>query len=60
MRFNNNDHLHHWQALLQQAQSLAARLPDTGLTPDKMALLPLDDLAGTLAYLKRLKAEREG
>ena len=59
MQFNNNDHLHHWQALLQQAQLLAARLPDIGLNPDKLSLLPLDDLVGTLAHLKRLKAERE-
>jgi len=48
-----------WQQLLEQAQSLAARLPDTGINPDKLAVLPLDDLVGTLAYLKRLKAERE-
>lgn len=59
MQFNNINHSHHWQPLLQQAQALAARLPDTGINPDKLALLPLDDLVGTLAHLKRLKAERE-
>jgi len=48
-----------WQGLLQQAQALAARLPDMGVNPDKLALLPLDDLVGTMAFLKRLKAKQE-
>jgi Rha family phage regulatory protein len=43
MQFNNTYHQHNWQLLLQQAQALAARLPDMGLNPDKLALLPLDD-----------------
>lgn len=48
-----------WKQMLTQAQALAARLPETGLNPDKLALLPLDELLGTLAFLKRLYAERE-
>jgi len=47
-----------WQQILEQAQSLAARLPEIGLNPDRLALLPLDDLVGTLAYLKRFYAEK--
>jgi hypothetical protein len=58
MQFNNTYHQHNWQILLQQAQALAARQPDTGLNPDKLALLPLDDLVGTLAFLKRVYAEK--
>ena len=46
--------------LLQQAQALAARLPDMGLNPVKLALLPLDDLVGVAAFLKRKSVEREG
>jgi hypothetical protein len=46
--------------LLQQAQALAARLPDMGLNPDKLALLPLDDLLGVASLLKRKSVEREG
>jgi hypothetical protein len=59
MQFNNTSHQHHWQLLLQQAQVLAVRLPDMGLNPDKLALLPLDDLLGVAAFLKRKYAERE-
>jgi len=49
-----------WQYILIQTQALAARLPEAGLSPDNLALLPLDELLGTLAYLRRLFAEREG
>jgi hypothetical protein len=59
MQLNNTYHQYHWQPLLQQAQSLAAGLPDTGLTPDKLALLPLDELMGVLAFLKRSIAEKQ-
>jgi hypothetical protein len=48
-----------WQTLLTQSKTLAARLPDTGINLENLALLPFDDLVGTLAYLKRQKAERE-
>jgi hypothetical protein len=48
-----------WQQILEQAQALAARLPEIGLSPDKLALLPFDELLGILAFLKRLYAERE-
>lgn len=60
MQLNNINHLHLWQPLLLQAQALAARLPDMGLNPDKLALLPLDDLLGVAVFLKRKYAEREG
>jgi hypothetical protein len=60
MQFNNTYYQHNWQILLQQAQALATRLPDMGLNPDKLALLPLDDLLGVAAFLKRKYAEREG
>jgi len=59
MQINNINHLHHWQQLLKQAQALAARLPDMGLNPDKLALLPINDLVGILAFLKRLRSEQE-
>lgn len=48
-----------WQTLLIQSQELAARLPCTGLNPDRLALLSFDDLIGTLAYLKGRKIESE-
>lgn len=60
MQFNNTYYQHNWQILLQQAQALAARLPDMGLNPDKLALLPLDDLLGVAALLKRKSVERKG
>jgi hypothetical protein len=44
--------------LLQQAQALAARLPETVLNPDKLALLALDDLVGVLAFLNGLMLKR--
>jgi hypothetical protein len=60
VQLNNINHLHLWQPLLLQAQALAARLPDMGLNPDKLALLPLNDLLGVAAFLKRKSAAREG
>ena len=60
MQFNNTYYQHNWQMLLQQAQALAAKLPDMGLNPDKLALLPLDDFLGVAAFLKRKSVEREG
>lgn len=59
MQFNNTYYQHNWQILLQQAQALAARLPDMGLNPDKLALLPLNDLLDVAAFLKRKSVERE-
>jgi hypothetical protein len=59
MQINNINHFTALQHILQQAQALAARLPEIGLNPDKLALLPLDDLMGVLAFLKRKHAERE-
>jgi len=58
MQINNINHLHQWQHILQQAQALAARLPEIGLNPDKLSLLPLNDLVGVLAFLKRSYAEK--
>lgn len=51
---------HNWQMLLQQAQALAARMPQMGLNPDKLIYLPLIDLKGVAAFLERKYAEREG
>tara|TARA_R110002050_G_scaffold57423_5_gene129279 strand:+ start:199970 stop:200152 length:183 start_codon:yes stop_codon:yes gene_type:complete len=48
-----------WQQVLDQAQSLAVRLPEIGLNPDKLASLTLDELVGVLAFLKRSYAEQE-
>jgi len=59
MQTNNINHLPQWQHILQQAQALAARLPEIGLNPDKLALLPLNDLLGVLAFLNRKSAERK-
>ena len=46
-----------WQDFLVEAQELAVRMSSTELSSDKLASLSLDNLLGTLAYLKRLKAE---
>ena len=59
MQTNNINHLPQWQHILQQAQALAARLPEIGLNPNKLASLPLNDLVGVLDFLKRKHAERE-
>tara|TARA_R110000772_G_scaffold184159_2_gene295244 strand:- start:117 stop:299 length:183 start_codon:yes stop_codon:yes gene_type:complete len=59
MPLNNINHLLVWQHLLDQAQSLAARLPETGVNPDKLGLLPLNDLMGILAFLKRAYTEKK-
>jgi hypothetical protein len=44
--------------LLSDTQMLAAKLPSRGLNPYKLALLPLDDLIGVLAFLKWFYAEK--
>jgi len=59
MQLNNINHLPQWQHILQQAQALAARLPDMGITPDELTTYSLDDLLGTAAFLKGKSAERE-
>lgn len=58
MQINNINHLLAYKQLLVQVQELAAKLPDTGISSDDLALLPFDDLIGTLSYLKHLYAER--
>jgi len=47
-----------WQSLLVQAQELAAMMPETGLSPDKLWMLPLDELRGVTAFLRRLSLEK--
>mgnify|MGYP000420874127 CR=1 FL=1 len=60
MQANNINHLTAWQHILQQAQVLAARLPEMGLNHDTLVLLPpLNDLVGVLAFLKQSYAEKE-
>ena len=48
-----------YQNLLIEAQELAARLPSAGISPEKLIWLSVDELMGTLAYLKRLNFECE-
>jgi hypothetical protein len=49
----------YYQQLLTQTQAMAARLPETGLNPDSLVMMPLDELVSTLAFLKRYKADNE-
>jgi len=58
MQPDNSNYFLAWQHVLAQAQALAARLPETGLNPDKLALLPFNELVGSLAFLKRSYAEK--
>ena len=51
---NNTFTLIAWQHLLDKTQSLAARFPCQGISADKLALLPFDDLEGTYNHLKGL------
>jgi len=57
---NNVDHNYQlvmWQNLVIQAQELALKMPETGLNPDAMSMLPFDHLIGVLAFLKRISVE---
>lgn len=58
MQLNNINYLMAWQSLLVQAQELAAKMPETGLNPDKLVLLTLDELRGVTAFLRRISLER--
>lgn len=58
MRVNNTNSSTPWQSSLIQAQELAARLPEMGLNPDKLAQLPLDELMGITAFLLRRNSEK--
>ena len=59
MLFNHINHLLHRQQLLSQAESMVFRLPEMGLKADSLAIMPIDQLVGTLAFLKRSYAERQ-
>lgn len=58
MQLDNINYLMAWQSLLVQAQALVTMLPETGLNPDKLVLLPFDELRGVTAFLRRLNDER--
>lgn len=47
-----------WQRLLTQTQELAFKVQATGINPDDLALLPIDQLTG-MSYLKRKWDEQE-
>jgi len=48
-----------WQRLVIQTQELALKVQATGINPDDLALLPIDQLTGTLSFLKRKRDEQE-
>jgi hypothetical protein len=58
MQPNNINDFLAWQYILTQAQALASRLPEIGLSPDKLTSLPLNELVGVLVFLKRSYAEK--
>lgn len=47
-----------WQETVVKAQKLALTMPETGINPDTLPSLPLDELKGITTYLKRLDADR--
>ena len=47
------------QQLLLQAQALAIRFPEMGITINELALQPFDELEGNLAFLRNIYVERE-
>jgi len=57
MRVNNTNSFTPWQSALIHAQELAARLPEAEVNLGKMARLPLDELLGITAFLRRLNLE---
>ncbi|WP_289282533.1 MULTISPECIES: hypothetical protein [unclassified Methylophaga] len=48
-----------WQRLVIQAQELALKMPGIGLNPDILPTLPIEQLTGVLAFLKRSYAEKQ-
>jgi len=59
---NNVDHNYQfilWQQLVVQAQELALKMPEMGLNPDDMPMLPLEKLRGILAFLRRVSEENK-
>ena len=47
------------QRLVVQAQELALKMPGIGLNPDILPTLPIEQLTGVLAFLKRSYAEKQ-
>lgn len=58
MQINNTLNLIAWQETVIKAQKLALTMPETGINPDTLPSLPLDELNGIIAYLKRLDVDR--
>lgn len=58
-QFDNTYQYVVWQQLVNQAQELAIKMPGLGLTPDTLLVMPIEQLTGVLAFLKRSYAERE-
>ncbi len=48
-----------WQQLQSQIKVLVARLPGIKLCPDSLALMPFEELVGTLAFLKRTYSQND-
>lgn len=58
-QFDNTYQYVVWQQLVNQAQELAMKMPGLGLNPDTLLVMPIEQLTGVLAFLKRSYAERE-
>lgn len=48
-----------WQYDLERSRVLATRNPETGINPDTLAFMPVEDLRGVFAFLQRFAGERE-
>lgn len=48
-----------WQRLLTRTQELAFKVRATGINPGDLVFLPIDQLTGTLSFLKRKRDEQE-
>lgn len=58
-QFDNTYQYVVWQQLVNQAQELAIKMPGLGLNPYSLLVMPIEQLTGVLAFLKRSYAERE-
>lgn len=58
-QFDNTYQYVVWQQLVNQAQELAIKMPGLGLNPDSLLVMPIEQLTGVLAFLKRSYAESE-
>ncbi|MGB1428681.1 MAG: hypothetical protein ACPG62_10290 [Cycloclasticus sp.] len=47
-----------WQETVIKAQKLVLTIPGTGINPDTLPTLPLNELSGIIAYLERLNVDR--